>query len=79
MCSHWMGKAGRRLDDLKKLANCDLLLIGGKQPDKLQKVTVPVITDAQCQKDLEPADFTVTDDMICAGEAGTDTCQVNCK
>ena len=56
-----------------------LQLIGGKQPDKLQKVTVPVITDAQCQKDLEPADFTVTDDMICAGEAGTDTCQVNCK
>merc|ERR550539_220388 len=45
-------------------------------PDKLQKVTVPVIGDTTCGDDYKPR-YHITDSMICAGvkEGGKDSCQ----
>jgi len=45
-------------------------------PDKLQKVTVPVVGDATCSDKYGPR-YEITDSMICAGveEGGKDSCQ----
>merc|ERR1712018_613903 len=45
-------------------------------PDKLQKVTVPVIGDTVCDEKYEPQ-YKIYDSMICAGveEGGKDSCQ----
>merc|ERR1712018_92868 len=43
-------------------------------PDKLQKVTVPVVGDATCNENYKPL-YHITDSMICAGVEGKDSCQ----
>ena len=51
-----------------------LLEEGGSPSDKLQQVTVPIVSNAQC-KDSYPG--SITDNMLCAGrpEGGQDSCQ----
>jgi secreted trypsin-like serine protease len=43
----------------------------GKQSLLLQEVKVPMVTGAQCKAKYDG----LTDNMICAGEAGKDSCQ----
>lgn len=45
---------------------------GGSMPNNLRKVTVPIVTRAQCKKSY-PGQIDST--MICAGEKGKDSCQ----
>ena len=44
---------------------------GGSQPVYLQEASVPIISNAQCRQ----AYSGITDNMMCAGEAGKDACQ----
>ncbi|XP_076048100.1 trypsin-1-like [Oratosquilla oratoria] len=47
---------------------------GGSSPSKLQKVTVPIISDAKCRQDYGASQ--IFDSMICAGgDGGKDSCQ----
>jgi len=46
---------------------------GGASSDLLRKVTVPIITDAQCRNYYGSSD--IVDSMICAGTSGKDSCQ----
>ncbi|XP_069162462.1 transmembrane protease serine 9-like [Procambarus clarkii] len=48
---------------------------GGSTPDVLQKVTIPIVTDAECRDDYGASE--ILDSMICAGvpEGGVDSCQ----
>lgn len=43
---------------------------GGSQPDILQEVSLPVISNAVCDRTYD-----ITDSMICAFEIGKDSCQ----
>lgn len=47
---------------------------GGGLPNILQKVTVPVVPNAQCRKDYSNLGWMITDSTICAGAAGKDSC-----
>jgi trypsin len=52
------------------------LSAGGDTPDVLQKVTIPVITDAECRDQY--GNNQILDSMICAGKpgvGGVDSCQ----
>ncbi len=51
------------------------LASGGSRPDQLQSVTVPIVSDENCLHFYPNALDPVT--MICAGERGKDSCQVN--
>lgn len=44
---------------------------GGARPDQLQEVMVPVVPQATCRNSYS----SLTDNMLCAGEAGRDSCQ----
>ncbi|MCL4137248.1 UNVERIFIED_CONTAM: hypothetical protein GTU68_007592, partial [Idotea baltica] len=46
---------------------------GGSSPDILQKVDVPVVSDADCRDAY--GTLAVADSMLCAGEEGKDSCQ----
>ncbi|XP_071524796.1 trypsin-1-like [Panulirus ornatus] len=48
---------------------------GGSSPDVLQKVTVPIVSDAECRNAYGQNE--IDDSMICAGvpEGGKDSCQ----
>jgi trypsin len=46
---------------------------GGSSPDQLQKVDVPVVSDADCRAAYGTT--SIKDYMICAGEEGKDSCQ----
>lgn len=48
------------------------LRYGGPGPDRLQKVTVPVLSNQECN---ELNGGMVTDSMICAGSPEKDACQ----
>lgn len=55
---------------------------GGRVSDSLMKVTVPIVTDEECQEmyDALPYDdLKIADSMICAGpiEGGKGTCRVS--
>lgn len=56
------------------------LYSGGPSPSKLQQVSVPILTNSQCEawydEAVAPSDW-ITDNMICAGyqEGGKDACQ----
>ena len=43
--------------------------------EKLRKVTVPHVTTEVCSSDYASSGYTITEGMICAGEAGKDSCQ----
>ncbi len=47
---------------------------GGSSPDELMAVEVPIVGDEECNVDYD-GDIDA-DSMICAGEAGKDSCQV---
>ena len=47
---------------------------GGSIPDRLQEVTVPLVTDAACRAAYLLVNY-IYETMICAGEAGKDACQ----
>ncbi|KAF2365068.1 Serine proteases trypsin domain [Trinorchestia longiramus] len=49
------------------------LELGGDTPNILQKVTVPIVSDASCRKSYGAGE--IADSMICAGEEGKDSCQ----
>lgn len=44
---------------------------GGSSPNQLQEVMVPIVPQATCKESYS----SLTDNMICAGEAGKDSCQ----
>lgn len=46
-------------------------------PNKLHKVTVPVISDENCGQDYAESGYDIADSMICAGlpQGGKDSCQ----
>ena len=46
---------------------------GGATPTILQKVEVPIVSDAECRDYY--GYYSVSDSMICAGEKGHDSCQ----
>ncbi|XP_047737890.1 transmembrane protease serine 9 [Hyalella azteca] len=46
---------------------------GGSTPDILQKVTVPIVSDASCRASYSVSQ--IADSMMCAGEEGKDSCQ----
>ena len=46
---------------------------GGSSPAILQKVDVPIVSDAECRSAYGSND--IYDSNICAGEAGKDSCQ----
>jgi len=48
---------------------------GGLIAEKLRKVTVPHVTTEVCSSDYASSGYTITEGMICAGEAGKDSCQ----
>ncbi len=48
---------------------------GGRSPDSLQHVTVPIVSDATCDASYRPYGQSITSRMICAGQAGRDSCQ----
>ena len=50
------------------------LVEGGSIPDRLQEVTVPLVTDAACRAAYLLVNY-IYETMICAGEAGKDACQ----
>ncbi len=45
-------------------------------PDELSFVAVPILTDADCIDQAFYPEARITEDMICAGEPGVDSCQV---
>ena len=51
------------------------LYSGGGHPDVLQEVIVPHVPQDECENLYWPNDE-IEDNMICAGEAGKDSCQV---
>lgn len=52
------------------------VLLGVFFPSKLQKVTMPIITDADCRSQYSNSE--IADSMLCAGDTGKDSCQVCC-
>lgn len=54
---------------------CVLFLLGQIE-DTLQKVKIPLISNAECQSRYQ--DYRITDKMLCAGyaEGGKDACKV---
>lgn len=46
-------------------------------PEKLQKVSIPIVARDTCQTAYQKKNLTVTDNMFCAGlkEGGKDSCQ----
>jgi len=50
---------------------------GFSLPNVLHKVTVPVVSDEDCNEDYASSGYAITDSMICAGlpEGGKDSCQ----
>lgn len=49
------------------------LTAGGSSPDVLMAVTVPLVSDDECNDDYSGDVY--GDNMICAGESGKDSCQ----
>ena len=47
---------------------------GGSIPDRLQEVTVPLVSDGACRAAYLLVGY-IYETMICAGEAGRDACQ----
>merc|ERR1712107_285664 len=45
---------------------------GGRTPDELMVVTVPIVPESRCQIEYP---FQIAKSMICAGEYGKDSCQ----
>merc|ERR1719167_589201 len=45
---------------------------GGKTPDVLMKVDVPLVSDTKCKLEYP---LSIVESMLCAGEAGKDSCQ----
>ena len=65
--SHFLGKTAQVYGWGSDVAD------GSGSPDKLQEVSVPVVTKTQCAADVT----NVEDGMICAGgTAGEDSCSV---
>ena len=62
------------MDEIVKIMIVNLA--GGSQPDKLQEVQVPVMSNSDCGKVYGSSQ--ITSKMICAGtsEGGKDSCQV---
>lgn len=52
-----------------------LLEEGGKASDTLQEVTVPVMSNAGCQEAYSGTGVVISDNMMCAGSLGQDSCQ----
>lgn len=48
---------------------------GGSSPDRLQEVMVPVVSQSQCSDSYASQNIDITNNMICAGQAGKDSCQ----
>merc|ERR1711976_441827 len=46
---------------------------GGRSPDTLYAVDVPIVSDSSCRSSYGQSD--IADSMICAGEEGKDSCQ----
>ena len=64
---------GQSFTGIALVSGWGTLTEGGETPTVLQKVEVPIVSDADC-RDAYGVDE-VLDSMICAGEAGHDSCQ----
>ncbi|XP_070267708.1 mastin-like [Myotis yumanensis] len=45
------------------------------QPENLQEVEVPIVADEICRQQYLMKDYVITDDMLCAGSWGRDSCK----
>ncbi|XP_012383687.2 mastin-like [Dasypus novemcinctus] len=44
-------------------------------PWKLQQVEVPIVSNERCRKEYRQVNYTITEDMLCAGATLRDSCQ----